>query len=739
VLGPAGQGKTRLVESFLAHSSTQGFRVLQGRGDAERTSVPLAPVLQILRTLLDVVPNDSDERVQVRVASVLTSLGLGDADALLLQQALALDLRANSAIPVLGDDAGGALRRVLHATARVKPVVLFIDDWHLTDDATRNWVHGLVHGGGPGLLVIVAARPDEAPDLGVRGYPTLNLVPLNDDAARASVRFLLPRADPFLEGRIVELCGGNPLYIEELCHFVRLTHTGDVLLESVRGPAWLEGLISARISRLDTAARQALDCAAAIGTQVPGALLEKACGHDPDSAAVSALIEADLLSRSGEGRTLQFKHGLAREVAYSSIGLEARRALHAKLAALLCDQGHAGAFELLAYHFAGAGQHVEAARHAALAGDRALSMSAIDRAKLYYRSALVATERAGLTSTTYPAWRSVLRRHGLACVFDPATADVAVFERAVVYGRRWGDLRGVAYAAYWLAYLHYALGAMHAAVEACAVASEACDGAGEPDLALQVMALLGQAHAAQGQVLALTVLDEVTARAARAPRVGARPVAPGVGYALACRASAIADRLGLESALPAFAQALAEVPAAGHELESSVLCLKSNALLWYGHWDEAARAAQAAMQVATGVRSLYLLAMSKSLKAWADWQRCREPVALDELEAATQWLNASDKRLFVSLNHGRLAQAYAQTGRVDEARHHAALALRRLRQGDPFGAPGAWRALALLAWHRGRPVLALSRLARADEAAAARGAGHESELNARYRLDWGLG
>lgn len=734
VVAPAGQGKTRLVEAFLDHARQCGDRVLRGFGDADHNSLPLAPILQVLNALLALPPHLSPPQAQDEVEAALQALGLPALEAQPLCQALALDQRTQAIRPAERAALSQAIRRALCAAAQTTPTVVFIDDWHWTDDATRGWVHDLIAQGTGRLLVVVTTRPRESADLLLDAHAALQLGPLSDEAALASVRVLLPGADPFLARRIVDLSGGNPLYLEELCHFAQTSRTVEALPGGLRGPAWLEALIANRLARLAPAARHVLDCAAAIGTQVPGELLTPLCGLALDADEVKVLADEDLLFPSPGENALRFKHGITREVAYAAIGLETRRALHRRLAELIEAPGQAGAVELLAYHHAGAGNHGRAAHCSALAGDRAMAMSAIDRAKLHYRAALEATDRQGQQHEQYLLWRSAVRRYGMACVFDPGASDVAIFEQAVERGRQWQDAAGTAYAAYWLAYVHYALGATRPAIAACGLARDACQSAGDDELALQVAALHGQALAAQCHALALPALEAVAARATQSrPDLGARRPAPGVAYMLACRASLIADRDSLEAALPAFENALRQVPTAGHEVESSVLCLQSNALLWHGRWAEAAQAAQAALRVATRVRSVYLVAMSSALRAWADWQLHGRPDALDELEAATAWLDANDKRLFIALNHGRLAQAQAERGQTAMARRHAARALARWRQGDPFGAPCAWRTLALLAWQEGRVSLAQRRLARADVAASARGARHEMDHNDRCR------
>jgi predicted ATPase len=46
----------------------------------------------------------------------------------------------------------------------------------------------------------------------------LELAPFTDDEVTESIGRLLPHIDPFVVSEICRYSGGNPLYIEELCH-----------------------------------------------------------------------------------------------------------------------------------------------------------------------------------------------------------------------------------------------------------------------------------------------------------------------------------------------------------------------------------------------------------------------------------------------------------------------------------------------------------------------------------------
>lgn len=751
VCAQPGLGKTRLAEELLHRAARRGFTVLRGGCDTELSAEPLQPFLHMLRAQLRITPDASATEMVQAIETGLAALdpALLTSQAELLQ-ALSLAPRAGTAQRLPAERTICALHDVIVALGRRGPLALFIDDWQWADDATRQLLATIRRGGGElPLLLLVAQRPSLHDDLDLHTCERIDLPPFGEQEALATVADLLPAADPFVAGQIVRQGGGNPLFIEELCHFVARAGPTAALQPLRGGPAWLETLIASRVARLPPEQRRVIDAAAVIGTQVPSWLLERLTGCAPDHPCVTALAKQDLLFPAEEPGLLRFKHGITRDVVYGAIGLQARRNAHRQAATLLAApgdaDGEAQACEALAYHCSGADEYERAARCAALAGDKAMLASSIDRAKAQYRAALELLDRLPASDAQYQAWRSVVRKLGMASVFDPARADLQWFGRAAALAREHADGPGLAFACYWHGYVDYALGESRAAVEHAAAALVAAETAGDQRLVTQVHALEGQALAACGEnAAAQALLDAALMRMLQTQRPGERPTL-GLAFALACRASALGDRGRFDEAHLGFAHALEALPGPGHEVEGSVLCLRSNVYLWQGRWEEAATDAEAALRVAQRVRSLYLLAMSRALGAWADWlaarhtgDEARSLLAVRSLGGATAWLIARDKRLFISLNHGRLAEALATVGEAGPARQHAAMALRRWRGRDPLGTAMALRAMARLAMAQGQRGLARRRLALAERVAQSRDSAHEQAANARCREELGL-
>jgi class 3 adenylate cyclase/tetratricopeptide (TPR) repeat protein len=735
--GAPGLGKTRLAHEFLAEAEAEGHAVWRGFCSPDLTAEPLQPLLMALGHS----PGSGTVPVVLR--------GLQP------------------------ESWRGALQQHLLAAVAPPATVLFIDDWQWADDASRHTVHALLAVAGLPLLVLVTARPLAPEDRPLRPVATLALAPLDDAEADSSVQAMLPAADPFVRREIRRLAGGNPLFIEELCHQARHVPLQALLppaaglpatADAVRpGGSWLRGLIDMRLARLEPRAREVVAAAAVLGPQAPVWQVRRLTVLGPDAAVLDTLAREDLLffepgtpalqgvfdaspehpSGPPEERraTLRFKHGLTRDAVYESLALEVRRALHRAASALLHDTAPGGDMralcEPLALHSAGAGDVEAAARWAEMAGDKALAASALDRARAQYRAALHWLERLPDTPERYQRWRAIVRRLGLVCVYDPARTDLPLLRRAVDEAIMRADASGTAYAHYWLAYLHYALGEGRQAVLLLERARVAAHDADDRSLQLQATATLGQALAATAQHSRAEALLS-PARALVGSQPGGKQLPSGVAYSLACLGSLLGDQGRDDEAEAVFDEALRAVPEPGHEVEGSVRCWRAGVRLWQGRPEAALADAQAAQRVAERVGSLYLYGMGRALAARAAGCLVGGEAALHELAEAAAWLRAHDKNLFASLHAGWLAETLGGLGRRQQARQAAARALARTRQDDWLGAAMASRAMARLARLEGRVAAAQRHRAMAERAATRRGAPHEHLANARARVELDL-
>jgi class 3 adenylate cyclase/tetratricopeptide (TPR) repeat protein len=728
VAGAAGLGKTRLVEEFLRRATAAGCDVHRGFCDEGLAAEPMQPFQQMLRRafVADAAPAGGDG---VALEPALAAAGL---DPTLPR-------------PVL-------VRDWLVARARVRPVVAFIDDWHWADDASSHTLGAVLAAGAspatgprPRLLVVLSTRALSASEAHLSQAQLVQLAPLADAHARATIARLVPRADPFLAEQIRRDAGGNPLHLEELCHHAANADGGRLH----DGGAWLDVLIAARLARLPAARAALVQAAAVIGPVVPVWLFERLTDVAVDSPDVRALADEDFLYPADAPGTLRFKHAITRDVAYHGVGLHPRQALHARIAELLRERGGEvtpaappsgaaataalpaaeGALEALAYHSQAAGRAEDAAFYAEHAGDKALAASSLDQARRQYRAALAALDRLPATRGIGLRWASIAQRLGRASVFDASRDEWPLFERAFALAEASGDTAAAARTGYWLGYIAYALGDADVAVRHGEAALARAIALADAPLAVQVRATLGQAHVAAARYdTGLALLDEaITIK--RRHRSGTR-TAVGFAYSLACRAHALADRGEFTAAHEAFDEAAEGVREVAHEVAASIQGLRAAVLLWQGRWAEAASTARGAHLVGEQVRSLFSFAMARAAAAYAQWMQDGRLESAQVLLDATAWLEPRQGGLFRSWNFGWIADVLATQGRRAEARLYTARALRRGRVRDWLGVPMACRAMARDAAARapGSPeaaARALAWLARARAAGEARGSPHE--------------
>src|SRR5262249_40215273 len=106
-------------------------------------------------------------------------------------------------------------------------------------------------------------------------------------------------------------------------------------LPTIQVPATMQAVLAARIDRLPPEEKRLLQTAAVIGTEVSLPLLQ-AIAQLPEDAlhrGLAPLQAAEFLyeTRLFPEREYTFKHALTHEVAYSSLLLERRRVLHARI------------------------------------------------------------------------------------------------------------------------------------------------------------------------------------------------------------------------------------------------------------------------------------------------------------------------------------------------------------------------------------------------------------------------
>jgi len=734
VSGPTGVGKTRLIEEFLRHASALECQLYRGYCESYLSAEPMQPFLQMLRSLFHLHHGTSGVVAAACVDQVLSEIRPG----LAANRRTILGALSVSSPTASIDDPKrpamevviGAMCELCAALASPRPLVLFIDDWQWADDATSQVLNAVRSLDRSAIFVLIATRGLTAGDPIIGGAQVLELAPLNEEEAVETIRHLLPKGNPFMVQEVRKYAGGNPLYIEELCHSAAHGDLTRRLGQLHGGAAWLNAVIESRVRRLTDVQSDLVRTAAVIGNVIPTWLLLRITGYAQDAPLVRSLAEQDFIFPGDTSRTLRFKHGITRDVIYQSVGLHEREAMHMRIADLVREQGLMSSeeepFEALAYHYGAASQHALAAHYAELAGDKAMDATALDRAHIQYRAALAALDRLEPSKPLSLRWISIAQRLGFASVFDPSKDQLAVFQRALELAIESGEEALVARAHYWLGYFNGALGETRPALHHCTLCFEVAQRIGDDRLTVQAAAALGQIEAASANYDRAVELLNSAIAVKRSHRTGAR-LSVGLGYTLATKAHVLGDRGEFTQAHECFDEALHAIGGANHQVEAATRILQGIVLLWQGRWDEARQAAACGCRIAEAGRNLSYFSMGGAVGAYASWTMDRTVEALQAMLDAEVWLEPRGSP-FSSLNYGWLADAFVTEGRLAEARLRAARAICRMRKRDFLGATMAYRALARKAAESSDLNRARHYIDLAMEVARARQSAHEAAV-----------
>ena len=421
--GEAGVGKSRLLRSMIDDARTAGFFVLHGASFEAETSIPYAPLLDLVRLFAASSPHAVVAHVLAPAAPELV--------------ARFPELRHlfPDVIPAPAIDPESDKRRLLTALsetvallAATQPVILAFEDAHWSDDATLDLVFHLARSavGLPVAIALTYREGEVGPRLGRLIADTrragiavdVRVDPLSEGDVDAMLHAIFgpPTRVPFgadFAHRIYELTEGNPFFVEETLK--ALITVGDLApadgawrirpLERVHVPGTAVEAVRRRLAALTVPARTVASTAAVAGRRFDFDLLQTLTAMDEREllGVVKELIAAQIVVEQSADR-FAFRHALTREAIYADLLARERVALHRAVASAL-EQAHGGSIdtivESLAYHAWEAGDWERAARYAARAADHALALSAPREAVGHLDRAIAASERAGTAASTH--------------------------------------------------------------------------------------------------------------------------------------------------------------------------------------------------------------------------------------------------------------------------------------------------------------------------------------------------
>lgn len=338
--------------------------------------------------------------------------------------------------PLAQMDAQLRRRRTLQATAQIllreaqrQPLVAIFEDLHWIDEETQALLNLLVERvTSARLLLLVSYRPEYRHDWGNKApYRELRVEPLGSSSAEEMIVSILSHASDSMRDNdrpdrvtsispltgaaslatlsrlIIERTAGNPLFIEEMVQalfeqgVIRRNGAVHVVepIREIKVPTTVHGILASRIDRLAPAEKNLVQTLAVLGNDFTIRLARRvtAIAEGELRQMLSTLEAGAFIRKRDEGgqEGYTFKHALTQEVAYGSVLIERRGALHERIGAAIEEEfgdrldDH---LRELAHHYGRSTNRTKAVEYLHRAGRQAEQRSAYSEAVGYQNRAL---------------------------------------------------------------------------------------------------------------------------------------------------------------------------------------------------------------------------------------------------------------------------------------------------------------------------------------------------------------
>lgn len=325
LVGPAGVGKTSLLDVAVEAAADRGVRVARVTGEPLEDGIAWGVATQLATQLQ---PSDRDAPA---LHGLLLPTGVsGGPDTLHRLE---------------------VLRWMVEGCAEQRPLLIVVDDAHWVDPPTLRWLRylqrrldelpvSLLLGVRDGEATTDNATMPLAALASDERCGTIRLAPLSDSAIEGLVRQQIPDATVAFCGTVVETVAGNPFLLHELLRAVEDAGVGPEdrdQLVSLR-PAAVRSSVLVRLSMLGPTcsalahAIAALGSSATVGRAAAVAEVEEAVAAE----AIDRLVAADLVRLHP---TLAFAHPIVADTIREDTGPALTRTTHTRAAAVLHRDG----------------------------------------------------------------------------------------------------------------------------------------------------------------------------------------------------------------------------------------------------------------------------------------------------------------------------------------------------------------------------------------------------------------
>lgn len=364
IVGPAGCGKSRLVEEFKEAVQYRKAVFLEAKCHRETVNTPYEALYGLFDSLLEFYES-TDEIAASSIEKMFMNetAAFRDFIAKLHPGAQKMYKGAPSGNTTFQSESSlhynviiARFLRSLETLGRV--LVLFIDDVQWIDEGSLDAVRvlsGMLNGARV-LLVLTSRHDDELSsrgrkaDKGIEVAEVVRLGMLDANSIRALVASMLYEKEEnvaSLAGFVFEKSAGNPLFavtiLKNLIESGAVAHDGSAWKYTAKAemmdiPLSIVDLVAESARLLNEKEREAIECAAVVGKVLDFTTLA-AVADMPEEQIVAAIDTARRLhifkESFSDSDEIQFLHDRILEIFLERIEVERKKALHLKIAAAL--------------------------------------------------------------------------------------------------------------------------------------------------------------------------------------------------------------------------------------------------------------------------------------------------------------------------------------------------------------------------------------------------------------------
>jgi predicted ATPase/class 3 adenylate cyclase len=704
IVGEAGVGKSRLLLEFKNQLPQNEYTYLEGRCLHYGGSMPYLPLLDILRSYFDIKGDDLEHSIKKKITDKVLLLDESIESVLPpIQEIFAIEVEDETYVNLepgqKRERTFEAFRDLFVQESQTKTLVLAIEDLHWIDKTSEEYLDYLIGWlANARILLVLPYRPEYTHQWGSKSfYNRIGLDQLTAKSSTELVQAILEGGQvvPELRELILAKASGNPLYMEELTH--TLLESGSIqrkgnqyVLSSkaseIQIPDTIQGIISARMDRLEDNLKRIMQIASVIGRDFAFRILQAITGVQEELK--SYLLNLQGLEFIYEKRLFPeleyiFKHALIQEVAYNSLLQKRRKEIHEKIGDAI-EQIYTNRleefYEMLAYHYLKAANHMKAYQYLVQAGDAAARLYAYAESRQHYAMALEVLAQLPDTQDNHRRRvDTLIKQAGSSWRADPLEENLTRLieaerlskELPSLNGTPRGDQRRLARIHYWMGRVYYVSNKMPEAISYFKQVLEEAQDLDEPDLLVTPSLTIGAIMLVQGH------LDKAKAALSQAipasEQMGKWPDwCRAVGYhgmALAMSGDCAA---GVAEVQRAFARAK-EISSLGEISMTNVfLSVASN---FAGELPKAIEAGRKGVEAGEHSKERIFVCLGNAWRGWAEGRAghfeaaktsmARSQIVQDELGGkivAADWIAAINAE--IAFGEGRIEEALSMAERA---------------------------------------------------------------------------